>query len=151
MVGRVAELLQPRWTTPDGARPANPYAGLDTIFVPVSLQIEQLLKGPWPSQRCYLAACGGKIGEDEVTVTPGVEYHYAVGERTVLFLAYPWLPIGDIDGLPVLDIKAKYSFDQEGRVGNVYPTTPSGATFERLTWQDFMALIAAEYGGTPVS
>lgn len=65
VVGTVRDILPSRWVTPDGRRPANPHTGNDLLLItPVRVEVERVAKGAYALPDIYLAAPGGRIGED---------------------------------------------------------------------------------------
>lgn len=143
LLGRVEAVLPPRWETDDGARPADPQTAQALIFAPVEVAVEQWLRGDARPSPVYLKALGGSMGADRVTTSPGLDFRYDPGERVVLFLRETAKPPRDIGGRAVFDIVRKYVFAPDGRLRDVYPTTPFGSEYRFLTWQEFLAAIAA--------
>jgi len=82
-LGTVVEVAPPRWTTPDGTRPANPHTGDETIYSPVVIEVERYLKGERPSQQLGVLEPGGEIDQDAVSRACFI---FNEGDHVVLFL-----------------------------------------------------------------
>ncbi len=86
--GTVIQVLDARWTTVDGKRPANPHAASNTAFIytPVLLRLTQTLKGQVAQPEIVVAALGGKVGLDSVEWETDKSQIFKQGDNVVLFL-----------------------------------------------------------------
>lgn len=88
-IGTVKEVLPARWTTPDGLRPANPWAfdNKYTIFTPVRVEVKQYLKGQQSQRSFVLFALGGQVGQDKVAWGTDQLNVFQPGEQVLVFLS----------------------------------------------------------------
>lgn len=115
LIGQVLEVLPPRWTTPDGQRPANPHstAGTDSIFTPVRIAAKSLLKGAPATQEVLVRLPGGEIAADYVLVENALYARFQTGERTVLFLNPASGQPHDLQGWSLWEIWERYTIEGE--------------------------------------
>ncbi len=67
-VGRVIEVGEARWNTPDGERPASaPLPDTPIIYRPVTVEIVAAIRGPENGERVVLDLLGGEVGCDSVS------------------------------------------------------------------------------------
>lgn len=83
---RVSQVLPPRWSTPDGSRPSDPFNSDEGIYTPVKITVLETYRGTTPSE-IILNISGGVIGQDEVRVIPKELFTFTAGEEVLLFLA----------------------------------------------------------------
>lgn len=85
--GTVTEVQPARWSTPDGARPKNPFSADNTAFIytPVRISITQQLKGK-PQNEVLIYVSGGVVGQDIVEVERVEQYSFSIGQRVLLYL-----------------------------------------------------------------
>ena len=118
LIGIVQQLQTPRWTTPDGNRPANPHAGPPYfhIYTPVLIALESPIRGT-PSSQLKLFVPVGTIGQD---CARSSDFRRAVkaGERTVFFLR-PTLSAALV-GADFWEIEERYVIAADGTVNNGY-------------------------------
>ncbi len=88
VVGTVREILPARWNTADGQRPANPHNTYQMlIFTPVRVEIDRVVVGSYTLPSIYLAAPGGKIGQDCASYTgSGAWPSFLYGGRFLYYL-----------------------------------------------------------------
>lgn len=103
-LGTIVGVAPPRWTTPDGARPANPHVGTGTIYTPVVIQVERYLKGEQLTQQLGLLELGGRIGEDFATSC----FIFNKGDRVVLFLRPPYFKSVTYNDLPMWAVSERF-------------------------------------------
>jgi hypothetical protein len=86
--GTVKRVGSARWTTPDGKRPANPWAPDNkyTIFRPIAIHAGSYLKGSESKAELLVMAGGGVVGLDSVDYHPASLYTFREGERVLVFL-----------------------------------------------------------------
>jgi hypothetical protein len=82
-LGTVMDVQSPRWTTPDGTRPANPHIVNETIYSPVVIEVEEYLKGEQPTQRLGVLAHGGKIAQDSLDMCRDQRYTFVQGNESL--------------------------------------------------------------------
>ena len=108
--GTVAEVLPPRWTTPDGSRPTNPHTDNETIYRPVVIEVERYLKGEQPTQQLAVMARGGEIGMDSVDYCGRQEmYTFYEGDEVILFLYDEFHTSHVYNDMPLWEIVEHYS------------------------------------------
>lgn len=88
IVGTVQDVGVARWTTSDGKRPANPFAksNQDTIFRPVTVAVESVIKGSSKQGDIIVEAYGGTVGQDSVEWASDDLFKFNVGDHVVLYL-----------------------------------------------------------------
>ena len=133
-LGTVVRLLPARWTTPDGARPANPHDHRETIYTPVVVEVERYLKGAATGGQLYLFALGGRVGGDSVTMGDGL-MHLFEGERVVVFLRERDRQPQAYDGSPLWTVVNHYTVAEDGSARNFY---------QRMALQQLLDEIAAQ-------
>lgn len=117
-IGTVKEILGPRWSTPDGGRPANPHTFEYTIYKPVTIEVEQVVKGDHAAHQIRVMALGGQIGRDSVSYDPDL-YMFSAGERVLLFLqSTPQAPT--FEGATVIPIADHYTLTPDGAAGSFH-------------------------------
>lgn len=123
VVATVRQVLPARWTTPDGARPANPHdpSSAATIVTPVVIEVERSLTGKSPGQRLLLAAQGGSVGEDTIARDDGLTT-FREGERVVLFLQARDRTLPGLPDRPIWEVLERYTVTPEGMATNPYAT-----------------------------
>ncbi|HET8626944.1 MAG TPA: hypothetical protein VFL91_05975 [Thermomicrobiales bacterium] len=126
VIGTVTRVLPARWDTPDGRRPANPWATWQqiSIFTPVYVAVEEEIKGASPQREVLLYAFGGQVGRDIARREPDRDDAIGEGERVVLFLSERTHEPQTLDGSPLWDITERYSITPDGRATNTYRTIP---------------------------
>jgi hypothetical protein len=133
VVGVVKQVGPPRWTTPDGSRPANPHlqTNRDYIITPVIIQVTNAPKtgkatGLGPGAELVLQAFGGQIGEDKVEWLHDQDNLYQVGQRVVVFLAAPTGQdrLQTIGGRPAWVTLDRYTVDANNRARNWHSDMP---------------------------
>ena len=87
--GTVKQVLSPRWTTPDGNRPANPWKAQEFIYRPVVIDVIGYYKGELKETELIVMAYGGEIGNDRMWDGEEDFDKYKEGEQVVLFLLEP--------------------------------------------------------------
>lgn len=89
VLGTVKKVGPARWDTPDGTRPANPWAQNNkySIFTPVVLSVEQYLKGTQPGGEVTIYAVGGSVGLDHVEYASNDLYKVQEGDRVIVCLS----------------------------------------------------------------
>lgn len=118
VVGSVQQVIAARWTTPDGKRPTNPHAQDNpyTIFTPVTINIERVIKGKGVNTPITIIAYGGQVGKDRVTYTDGIDA-FDKGEHVLLFLDKS--PTGFVLGTtPLWSLSEHYTFLPDGQTSN---------------------------------
>ncbi len=121
LLGRVQEIGSARWTTVDGQRPADPRSADSpyTIFRPVRVQVDTVLKGTYADQAIQLYAIGGVVEADSV-LWPGDDlYTFNAGELILIFVnQYPTTPILNgsllwelVDKFTILDNQAVNTYN----------------------------------------
>jgi hypothetical protein len=127
-VGKVIEVLPARWTTPDGSRPASPCAptNVDTIWTPVVIEIEQMVKGQQLPAHVTIIALGGQVGADSVEYGDilGETYKFQPGERVVAFLGEQGGFVLSPDAALPLGIIERYTIRPDGQPTNNIRTLP---------------------------
>ena len=123
IVGAVTKVHPPRWTTPDGTRPSNPWTtdNRETIYKPVEITVTQYLKGAQQQQRLLIFAVGGTIGQDSVAYSPEALLTFHEGEQVVLFLIESRYSLEDIVLLNVVD---HYTITSDSKAKNYFQTVP---------------------------
>ena len=123
VVATVRQVFPARWTTPDGARPANPHDPYSaaTIVTPVAIEVERSLTGAPRGQRLLLAAQGGAVGEDTIARADGLTT-FREGERVVLFLQARDRTLPGLPDRPVWEVLERYTVTPEGMATNPYAT-----------------------------
>ncbi len=114
-LGTVVEVPPTRWTTPDGARPANPHTADETIYNPVVIEVEDYLKVQQPTQQLGVFGRGGQIGQDRVDYCGDTRYTFVQGERVVVFLSSPSIWEERYDNLLLWEVAEHYTIEG-GRV-----------------------------------
>jgi len=109
VLGVVKEILPPRWTTPDGTRPANPHTDDETIFEPVLVKVERFLKGEQPTQQLSVLSEGGEIGQDAVFTSC---FNATEGDRVVLFFHDSYWHVA-YEGLPAWKVSERFWVQDE--------------------------------------
>ena len=119
----VRQVLPARWTTPDGARPANPHdpSSAATIVTPVAIEVERSLTRALAGQRLLLAAQGGTVGEDTIAREDGLTT-FREGERVVLFLQARDRTLPGLPDRPTWEVLERYTVTPEGMATNPYAT-----------------------------
>jgi hypothetical protein len=89
VVGTVRDILPSRWITPDGHRPANPHIIHDLLIItPIRVEVERVAKGTYALPDIYLAAPGGRIGDDCASYSgSGPRPSFRFGERYLYFVS----------------------------------------------------------------
>lgn len=129
--GTVTHVPPPRWSTPDGTRPRNPHARerVGFIYRPVTIDVEQYLKGEQPDQTLLVIAAGGTVGQDTFDYCGDPIFTFQEGEQVVLFL-YPHdahaSPIGDAPpgGPRTMEIAEHYTITDDGQALNIQRQVP---------------------------
>ena len=126
VIGTATRVLPARWNTPDGRRPANPWATWRqySIFTPVYVAVEEEIKGLAPQREVLLYAFGGQVGRDVARREPDREDTLQEGNHLVLFLAEQTSEPRSLNGSPFWSIDEMYIITQDGRATNVYRTIP---------------------------
>lgn len=140
-VGTVSQVLPARWDTPNGQRPANPFAlpTTNSIYTPVQLAVDQYLKGqPSPAPLLFHAR-GGIVGQDSVEWTADDLNTFQPGEHVVVFLA-PW-PGHTLNGSPLLAVVGHYTITPDGQA--VATAHNHAVTIQRGSLQQLIAQIHA--------
>lgn len=129
--GTITQVPPPRWSTPDGRRPANPHArdSVGIIYRPVVLEVEEYLKGEQPQRTLVLLAAGGAIGQDSLSYCGDPIFTFQEGEHVVLFLYPPEETFGVIShdtpgGPPLLDIAEHYTVTSDKQAFNIRRQIP---------------------------
>lgn len=126
IVATITTIHPPRWSTPDGQRPANPHdpQSAARIFTPVEAQVEQALKGTGPSTVMIVTPVG-TIGADCARVADGTSDFAVPGERVVLFLVSP-PPVEPkrLDGAIPWWLYERYTITPTDDATNPYQTLP---------------------------
>lgn len=122
--GTVRQVGPARWTTPDGRRPANPWAvdNRHTIFTPVLVQVADYLRGTDVTSEVLVYAIGGAVGQDSVAYDSDDLYTFREGERVILFLnpMRAVLPIQTVNGLPLREVVDHYTIRGEKATNTYY-------------------------------
>ena len=120
-VGTVKQILSARWNTPDGKRPENPFAsrGEFTIYRPVVVSVEQVIRGEALQADVTLYAIGGVVGSDAVEYISDALYTFTEGQKVVLLINSSWPT-----GTPYLAIIDKYQIGVDGVADNSYERIP---------------------------
>ncbi len=123
VVATIRQVFPARWTTPDGARPANPHdpSSAATIVTPVAIEVERSLTGAPPGQRLLLAAQGGAAGGDTIARDDGLTT-FREGERVVLFLQARDRTLAGLPDRPTWEVLERYTVTPEGMATNPYAT-----------------------------
>jgi hypothetical protein len=114
-IGTVTQVLPARWDTPNGQRPANPFAqpATHSIYTPVQLTVTQYLKGQQAKLQVLFHALGGTVGQDSVEWTADDLYTFHPGDHAVVFLA-SWQ--GHVlDGSPLIYVVGHYTITPTGQ------------------------------------
>lgn len=112
VIGTVRRVAQPRWTTDDGRRPANPFAQdymdpqFRTIITPVEVAVEQYVKGTGPKASITVWAFGGTIGRDTIDLCGSTQTIFEEGQRVVVFLQQRTFPKSEE---PLFDVVARFT------------------------------------------
>lgn len=130
VIGTV-HVLPARWTTPGGARPANPHANAntDTIFTPVVIAVTQYLKGTGPLGKIHLAAYSGRVGADSLELANDDLYTFQTGEQVVVFLRND----RTIDSIPYYRILDRYTLQTDGKAVSSKLTMPLTTMIQTIT------------------
>lgn len=134
-IGTVLEVQSPRWTTPDGKRPANPWEQKFGIFTPIIIQVDEYLKGGEVRQTTLtLRGAGGQIdadgifydneGQDGIAATS-----FATGQRVLLFLTHETAVtgLGNMRG-----VMERYTLTSNGRAANKVRSVPLSQLREEI-------------------
>ncbi len=124
IVGVVQEVGSARWTTEDGQRPAAPHAPdrLHTIFRPVRVHVQTVLKGAYPEETISLYGLGGAVGPDSVTWLGDDLHTFSAGDTVMVFLGqYPTTP--SLDGQVLWELADKFTL-REGQAINSFQSLP---------------------------
>jgi hypothetical protein len=125
LIGTVKDIQPARWTTLNGERPADPFEDNNayTIYTPVNIVVDQYLKGQQEPFLLTVVALGGRVGADSVIYSPEGIYHFAVGEKVVVFLERN--PFGlSTNGSPLLAVAERYTIMPDGQATNGIRTLP---------------------------
>jgi hypothetical protein len=127
VIGTVSKVGPARWTTPDGKRPANPWAAdnHDYIFTPVSIKVETVVKGDNPGGEVQVSGYGGSVGNDSLTWAGDDLYHFVQGERVMLFLFRGDAPKPQsLAALHLWDVHERFTITKGNRAVNTYQDLP---------------------------
>jgi hypothetical protein len=119
VIGTVNQVEPARWTTPDGLRPANPHVQPAGIYVPVHLNIEQVIKGVTDQTHLLLYAGGGTIGQDSINWRPDI-FTFRVGERVVIVSGRAF----QVNNRQFWGIVDRYTVTSDGRAVNYRTNRP---------------------------
>ena len=86
IIGRVIAFGSPSWTTIDGKRPKNPFDYQNSIYTPVIMKVEQILKGDVITDTITRKVSGGKIGNDSSAFEPSEMVAFHLDGRDIIFL-----------------------------------------------------------------
>lgn len=116
-IGTVKQVMPARWTTPNGQRPANPFAptNQETIFRPVLFEVDQYLKGQQPQRELLLFAFGGTVGQDTTERISDDLFVFHEGDKAILFLVTRGR---SLNGSPMWDILEHYTITPDGQAVN---------------------------------
>jgi hypothetical protein len=134
--GRVTHVGPARWTTEDGARPADPWSpdNVDFIFTPVSVAVLSTLKGEAAvGSELTLMALTGQVGKDYYRQS-GDFYVFSTGQEVVLFLSplYEQVPLRTLDGQPLWQMRERYTLDASGNAYNYYKKMSASQLFAEI-------------------
>lgn len=122
IVGSVKEVLSARWTTVDGQRPENPHIDdINTIYTPILIQVETVVKGLEIQPQLLLYAWGGTVDKDVVTWVLDDMYTFKQGDHVVVFLN-PREQL--LDGTSLWTINEHYTVRRDGKADNGYHILP---------------------------
>lgn len=128
VMGMVQQVLPPRWDTVDGRHPETCPYPQNSIFTPVVLSVEQLLKGTTALRQVLVYAYGGKIGRDEMSIgmPPDQRYVFRVGERAVVLMVDPIsaIELKAIDGAPLYYLLDHFTVLSNGQATDGTRTIP---------------------------
>lgn len=117
VIGTVKDILPARWSTPDGKRPANPFAANSQAFIfrPIIVNVEQYLLGNESTQQIILTAPGGTVGQDSFEYPSDDLFTFQSGERVIVFgIQRTNLPDGSIRR----DVGERYTLTSDGQAKN---------------------------------
>ncbi|HKP53378.1 MAG TPA: hypothetical protein VJ183_12100 [Chloroflexia bacterium] len=137
--GIVKQVGPARWTTKDGARPANPFAedNRHYIFTPIVIEVGSSLKeakGIGSGSELVLLAIGGQVGQDRVEWSHDKDNIFEVGQRAILFIreARPSDPIQTVDNRPLWQVVERYTVTPDGRARNWHSDMPTQQLFSEI-------------------
>ena len=128
VIATVKKVGPARWTTPDGARPLNPWAenNVDHIFTPITVKVEKVLadkhaKGVSPNKDLLLYGYGGTVGRDSLSWGEDDLYNFVEGDRVLLFLfkSDGYKPPAVVK-LNLWDVYERFSITSDGKTKNSY-------------------------------
>lgn len=134
VLGKVMQVLPARWTTPTGARPANPHAPgppYYTIYRPVVVEVEQYLKGERPETSLSIVANGGRIGQDSVDSCGDTLFDFHEGEQVVLLL-YESPQAPSMNGTQTLRVVEHYTITDDGYATRSFERAPLESLLEQI-------------------
>ncbi|UGV41192.1 hypothetical protein J7W08_02485 [Methanococcoides orientis] len=94
LIGEVQKIHPARWNTPDGKIPTGSIDDLqrdDTIYTDITIDVDQYLKNPLPSDEVTVRIEGGAV--DNVIVLTDHEPYFTEGEVVLLYLSKNTYPL----------------------------------------------------------
>ena len=83
VVGKVTEVFQSKWNTPDGKKPANNLTS-NIIYTDVNINVFEYIRDPLDATAIKVRVLGGIVGQDAMNMED--QPSYSPGETVLLFL-----------------------------------------------------------------
>lgn len=83
VIGKVTEVFQSEWNTPDGKKPVNNPAS-NIIYTDVNIKVLEYIMNPLDSTAITVRMLGGIVGQDSLIIED--QPSYSTGETVLLFL-----------------------------------------------------------------
>ncbi len=83
VVGKVTEVFQSKWNTPDGKKPANNLTS-NIIYTDVNINVFEYIRNPLDTTAIKVRVLGGIVGQDAMNIED--QPSYSTGETVLLFL-----------------------------------------------------------------
>ncbi len=83
VVGKVTEVFQSKWNTPDGKKPVNNSIS-NIIYTDVNLKVSEYIRNPLDSKAITVRVLGGIVGQDSMNIED--QPSYSSGETVLVFL-----------------------------------------------------------------
>ncbi len=83
VVGKVTEVFQSKWNTPDGKKPVN-NSTPNIIYTDVNIKVLEFIRNPLDTTAIQVRVLGGIVGQDGLNIED--QPSYSPGETVLLFL-----------------------------------------------------------------
>lgn len=124
-----------RWSTPDGNRPANPWAegNQDFIFTPITVTVDSYIKGLLPQTELRLHGYGGTVGQDSMGWGDDL-YNFIEGDRVLLFIFRgQGVNPSTVSNLNLWDVYDRFSITADGQAVNMYHEMPLQQLLDQIS------------------